>query len=469
MVSISAPFNVQHNPKVKDVAVLMWNNKSNKNEQESRSLRNTYSQNSSTQSVSTAHNSGSGFRKNAIVVCTIEFTAEYHNELSCSPGEVFKLIDPKVVNGWVLVQSVSNGAKGWAPNSSMKLLDLFKNKNENTSKPSLGSQPSSVETSPCVTSPKKDTRLLSLRSSAASSSTSSSNSFIDYYASPRDSLPYSSVYVHSMYLREGNRYMFWYRVDLQSKNIPNQIIHLARYYNEFASLHKALNKHIKSLNLDVILPKLPPSVDLLDSSEELDSLSRNLSNLNRYLNVVFAIVNQQPTNSPLLQTLVTFLSPIDKDFQHYVSLTDDEIMKILTPQSCNNPEEIPLDISLPNTTDNNGELFAKPSSIGVHRSASVSSTSSHSSKISNILDINKSNDFIKIKIIYRDEFSIIKLDMKTINFLTLSKAVARKVNRLNGLTLAYKNSNSVFILLRDDEGLERALKDNNSKLIIKVI
>ena len=59
--------------------------------------------------------------------------------------------------------------------------------------------------------------------------------------------------------------------------------------------------------------------------------------------------------------------------------------------------------------------------------------------------------------------------MKTINFLTLSKAVARKVNRLNGLTLAYKNSNSVFILLRDDEGLERALKDNNSKLIIKVI
>jgi hypothetical protein len=573
MVSVSAPFNVQHIPRVRHIAhnahpIPVTTTAALAPKQDIRSGTDAVKANSKGNPNASSEDSNE-FHKDAIVVCIHPFSAEYGNELSCSLGDVFKLVDAKIVNGWILTQSLSSGAKGWVPKDNVKILDLF-----NSTSSTRTETETEIETVEETQISTADSSRLSLQSSisiaasasaSTSTTTTNSNSLIDYYtsASPfsehhehhrnanldkvnastpdrvsartsvTETLPYSSIFVHSMYSLESSPHVFWYRIDLTDKSVASltnsvildskkslNSIHLARYYSDIVEFHKTLKSIAnESVHMTFNLPQLPRSIswDMTNtgSSGAEDVFSNNISNIDNYFHKLFHQMNVQPTASPLYQAFMNFLTPRGNDFQHYVHLDDDQIQKIMKPAQDRVSKDIEINFetgtksseSLPITplpqelrilsslskpqmhaSDGINSRFtslrstSSTNSISTFsRSVSTISSSTSTSSMPTIARSNKRN--VKIKIIYRDDISIVKILFEELTFATLSKTLGDNIQYTNkkpnsngnsngngnGLTFAYKNENEIFVLLRDDAGLRRALAYNDKKLVIKVI
>ena len=226
-------------------------------------------------------------------------------------------------------------------------------------------------------------------------------------------------------------------------------------------------------------------------------------------------MNVQPTTSPLYQAFMNFLTPHENDFQHYVHLDDDQIQKIMKPAQDRVSKDIEINFETGTKSSESLPIIPLPQELrilsslskpqmhasdGINSrftslrstsstnsistfSRSVSTISSSTSTIS-MPTIARSNERnVKIKIIYRDDISIVKILFEELTFATLSKTLGDNIQYTNkkpnsngnsngngnGLTFAYKNENEIFVLLRDDAGLRRALAYNDKKLVIKVI
>lgn len=525
--SVSGPFNVQHIPKTRNITPDLDNFQELSNIINSKNddIKNVSNKtNSIISSLKSASSSTASV--NSIVVATHLFTAEYDNELSCSPGDVFKLVDPKITNGWVLAQSLSSGIKGWVPKDSVKILDLnnskglpvlnqIQNQNKLSSNSSLKSKIQSQNLNDL-----KDNKNLS--NSSNSSSVTSSISVIEYYSSPltpcsseiststsplrikskltnssnlnnnnnininNNSLnefsnTYKSIFVHSMYFLESSSTSYWYRIDLEFTQNLNQNLHLCRYYSDLITLDKFLNSQIKAFKLNITLPILPSAFNLNNNDV---SFADHLPKIDQYLKELFNIIKIQPRDSLLVSTFIKFCQPSENDFEHYVFLDDDQIMKILKPLSENSKNNDEIELILEDETninnqsinnqiinkDNNYDdfLFTAPKLATSRSITSLASKTSSNTTLSNSSFKNETI-YVKIKIVYKDEFSIIKLAGDDLNFSSLSDAISEKLKGLQRFTLAYRNNNGIFILLRDDNGLKKALLINNRKIIIKVI
>lgn len=467
--TVSGPFNVQHIPKVMNIGGV------------------TNDLVIDTQSNNVTNATPKKFSVNTLVVCTYPFRAEYDNELSCAPGDVLKLVDPKITNGWVLSQSLSSGIKGWVPHDNVKILDLF------NSKPELGFTTGNEST--------KDNNTLSTVETASSSlTTSTTNSLLDYYSLPvintsSDSsadrstdftsascsfstssshsfttIPYSSIFVHSMYSDEGST--FWYRIDLVSSIDTNQKIHIRRYYNDFQKLSKRLTSCATVSDINIKLPTLLPPFTSNREIYSTDALSESLSNVNSYLQNLFELLKFK-TYSPLIENFLSFFKMTKNDFEHYAFLNDDQIMNILKPKNNNTLSNTKLGNNFTANISRN-DLQEPSFTFAAPRMQKSTSTNSINSKTSSNATIDSSSTsscttHVKIKIIWKDEFSIIKMNNDELSFNNLSSAISLKLGGLRSFTIAFRNNNGVFVLLKDDDGLRRAVVGNSKKLLIKVI
>ncbi|TID12968.1 hypothetical protein CANINC_005067 [Pichia inconspicua] len=452
---VSGPFNVQHIPKVKTVGQLQHN----------LAASSSLSKSQHTAFIS-AKDKNNSFHSNSIVVCTHQFNAEYENELSCKPGDIFKLVDAKCVNGWILTMSITSGIKGWIPRDNIKVLDLQN---------SVPSEPVLPQRSAFRSIPKSNRNsALQPVSEVESCKTeiSTESSLLDYYSQntlsqsisteTNDSvytpLIYNSIFVHSMYSLESSPSTFWYRIDLSSKLIATQKIHIARYYTDIFELNKKLQTHIKHSNLNLKLPKLPNSLGLDSNRDSVDLLSSNLSTLSNYLKNLLHVLDNLSSNSFLIKIFEKFCAPRDNDFQHYVDLNDDQILNILKPKSCSRNSVIELDFNTP---------FLKPSkTFGDDRT--ITSVSSSNSKSSIEHNTQSRSNSLKVKLLYKDEYLMIKVTLENLNFDILKNNISSKLN-INGFTLAYRNEHNIFVLLRDDNGLQKALELYPRRLVVKVI
>lgn len=491
---VSGPFNVQHIPKIKSLAPA-YQSRNNDDQKlvgsassnfgvaspggsSFPSLQNNYSNSnaySNSYSNSSTPKSAARFVPNTIVVCVHPFEAEYENEVSCAPGDIFKLVDSKCVNGWILTMSITSGSKGWIPKDNVKVLDLQNSTPIDCETPPLRSTSKACSASSPIT--KKSESPVLTKSASYTTQQSLDSSLLDYYSSSSlspssvlksesvestnnncASLPYNSIFAHSMNLSEFSSSTFWYRIDLTSRLHPTQQIHIARYYTDIYELNKKLQSHVKHANLNISLPKLPRSFGLESSRNSVDLLSSNLSHVSNYLADLFAIVDALPSISSLVQIFEEFCMPADNDFQHYVDLSDDQILNILKPANNASNSFIELDFS---------PDFKKPSqNFNEDRTrSSISSTNSkHSAESAAIA---KSED-VKVKLLFREDYIMIKLQTQDLTFAQLKAQICSKL-KVDGFTLAYKNEQSIFVLLRDDRGLQRALDMNPRKMIIKVI
>ncbi|KAG0684504.1 hypothetical protein C6P42_001646 [Pichia californica] len=518
--TVSGPFNVQHIPRTKTIDLL--------NSSQQKSVSSSISTTTTTQSFSSF--SSDPFSSNAIVVATHSFKAEYDNELSCNQGDVFKLVNPKITNGWVLAQSLSSGTKGWVPKDCVKVLDLFTNTNSNnTNNISSVNRSTSLKSKTNSTKSKKNSK-------STYSYGSSSNSVLEYYTTPmtpcsssilpsaessplkqvkrlpdiEDSLEpnsshpictiskpsslflsktYNSIFTHSMYFLNFSSTKYWYRIDLIFTQNSNQKLHICRYYTDLLTLDKFLHSQAKVFKTNIEIPQLPSPFNFSDNDI---LLTDHLHTIDQYLKQLLSVLDSQPEDSPLILTFLKFCQPMDNDFEHYVHLDDDQIMKILNPESENSNEEnddielILDDQQREDSIIDNQELLDKKNNYddflftAPKLKTSISLTSLNS-KTSSITTLSSSpNDeitYVKIKIIYKDEFSIIKILANELNFDNLYYAISDKLNLSlsspfnspQGFTLAYRNNNGIFILLRDNNGLKKSLLINNRKIIIKVI
>lgn len=547
-IAVSGPFNVQHIPKMRNITqsasdTTITDSLPSFDPIRSNSVTSTanshYSTTSSTSSSTTT------FSSNSIVVCIHQFHAEYDNEVSCTPGDVFKLVDPRVTNGWVLAQSLSSGYKGWVPKDCVKILDLFNHNNGSNASNAGGSSSNSIMTSSTsplnsINSPlslqsntfsnnysllnqkdrSKNHKKNSLDSTSKPESLNSSNSVLDYYSTPmtpsstlsaidnnnREVNPllqiYSSIFAHSMYILESAPSSYWYRLDLVFSQNINQQSHLCRYYTDLLTLHKFLDSQAKAFKINIELPKLPPPFQFSASTKDINSemeisFVTHLSEIDYYLKNLFDLIALQPKTSPLIPTFIRFCQPMDNDFEHYVPLDDDQILNILKPGSESSNNDIELifedgDTTLTEINVSNANISTISSSTTPHKNhtnstetitnnqfddfifkqpklKSSNSMSSLNSKLSTASTSSSAQNSIKVKIIYKGEFSLIKIPNDALSFNNLSIAISEKLEGLQRFTLAYKNDNGIFILLRDDVGLNKALLVNNKKIIIKVI
>lgn len=423
-----------------------------------------------------------GFTANALVVCIFPFTAEYQNELSCALGDVFKLMDSKIINGWVLAMSLASGTKGWIPKDNIKILDLHNNRPTNTLDfaTSIGPSTSMESSMPASRNLTSTASTNSLPEDRSPSCNYESTSIPLPSSSPLSVFPtsvlYSSIFVHSMYSIDDKPTEFWYRIDLVMKSPNNdgnnsdynnstcstEKVHIARYFEDIENLHNQLVDTIKKNEMlkSIKLPSLPVLNYSHDQSVNIFSL--NISNINKYFQSIFTLINSMNSNNPLYLIFLNFLKISNNDFQHYVELDDDQILKILTPSK--NDTDIEVNFTDENL-NNKSPLFEVPRIGECLNRFSTNSKNSTTSKSS--LTIN--NGKLKIKLIYKEEFSIIKMQNTNLTFKALSTAISENLNINSKFTLAYKNNNGIFILLRDDSGLERALNLNNHKITIKVI
>lgn len=556
-LTVSGPFNVQHIPKVRNIAqpafsvdlassgVLSAAGEDMKTSSSSSSAASsgagttvtTVATSGASTPASSCGTAGSprltkkkgpgaeAFTTNAIIVCTIGFLAEYGNELTCAPGDVFKLVDPTITNGWVLVQSLSSGRKGWVPKDNVKILDLHN---------SSGNGPIRKTTSMGErrrlgrerTDHEKDgekREKLVTPSLSSSSSFLSSNSILDFYSTqmtpstssisshtsppldtvksatlcPENNLTrtYASIFAHSMYfLESSSAASYWYRFDLISAQNSNQKIHLCRYYTDILVLARYLSSQADSLVAGTQLPKLPDAFFFGEDSsyaEGDDSFASHISQIDGYLQQLFNVIKTQPAEAPPVLTFLKFCQPEDNDFEHYVPLDDDQILQILKPRQ----GEVSNDIELilkdeekeesvseqdkinnnhANNSNNtiNNELdnffFTAPK---LHKTFSATSLSSRNSSCTTVSSPSTmgSTIYVKVKIIYKDEYSLIKLSGDELNFDNLFTAISDKLKGLSRFTMAYRNDSGIFILLRDNNGLQKALLINNRKIILKVI
>lgn len=454
---VSGPFNVQHIPKVKTVQQLEQNLDSSTHYRTRPCLGTGVTNNPSKVTTTT-------FSSNTIVVCTHAFNAEYDNEMSCNPGDVFKLVDPKCVNGWILTMSITSGVKGWIPKDNVKVLDL------QNSVPIEADVPIRSSSGSISTSKSTLKRVSEVESCKTEISTESS--LLDYY-SPNsigkadsietddtvyNSLTYSSIFTHSMYFLESSASTFWYRIDLSSRLNPTQKIHICRYYSDIFELNRKLQLYIKRSNLNIKLPLVPRSLGLNSNRDSIGLLSSNLSALSNYLKELLYILDSISSNSYLVKLFEDFCAPKDNDFQHYVELNDDQILNILKPKSCSRNSNIEIDFNTP---------LPKPSrTFSDNRTAA--SISSSNSKYSFETASHSKPDNVKVKLIHKDEYLMVKLTSEDLNFHSLKNKISAKLN-ISGFTLAYRNDQHIFVLLRDDKGLQKALDMNSRRLVIKVI
>lgn len=536
VVTVSGPFNVQHIPKVRNITQPASNTFTTSTPSGAARSSTPLSGMSAAGASSVAE--PTAFVANAILVCTLGFYAEYNNELTCTPGDVFKLVDPKIISGWVLVQSLSSGRKGWVPKDNVKILDLHNSsgngsilrassekraekerEREGSGKqmtPSMSSSSACVSSSsildfystqltPCSSSISSQTSSVRLSAKIPESKTdtnaaSDSDANIDNdNDNDNDSAnnnelthTYASIFAHSMYfLESSSSYSYWYRIDLVSAQNSNQKIHLCRYYADILALSKYLSLQIASFKEDATLPLLPGAFSLSRSSYGDESFATHISEVDGYLQQLFNVISSQRSDSPLISTFLKFCQSADNDFEHYVPLDDDQILQILKPQS-ETDKEIELVLKEEegrkqnkhgklqkhhskdsiHTVGNDGGnfLFTAPAPK-LHKSFSSTSLSSKNSSVTTISSpsSNSSTLYVKIKIIYKDDFSLIRLPGDELTFASLSTAISDKLKGLCRFTMAYRNDRGVFILLRDDNGLRKALLVNNKKIIVKVI
>jgi uncharacterized lipoprotein YehR (DUF1307 family) len=479
--TISGPFNIQHIPKVRDISPAtpfpLSKDKNGDLKYENNDVNNI-KKNSSTSSGE--FNNTNNFPVNSLVVCTYPFTAEYKNELSCSSGEVFKLVDSKVINGWILVHSLSSGLKGWVPKDNVKILDL---KNEKSNSIVESFIPSRSVTP--ISTTKSSIHSTNVNSPTLNSSNSldSTDSLLDFYSSSMtttlsnkslisNSLPFFSIFVHSMHSLENSQTTFWYRIDLESNT---EKIHIARYYKDILQLQNSLNSAInQSKNIHLKLPKLPSYFNGIYSNDKfVDTFLMHLSDINQYLQNVFNIINTQSPDSLIYVIFLKFCKTENNDFQHYVKLDDDQILKILKPciNSSNLIDDVELDIGLNkelSIIDSND--YYSLSAPKLHKSISMLSFDSKTSSNSTIRSISdKRSTDVKVKIFYKDDCSLIKISKSKLSFKSLHNAISEKLDGLSTFTLAYRNNQGILILLRNDTGLQKALLLNDKKIIIKVI
>lgn len=550
-LTVSGPFNVQHIPKVRNIAQPAFSGPSGSSGAVSVAGEDMKTSSSSSSSASsgarttfttiatsggsTPVSSSSGtaepsnltrrkgtgavaFTASAIIVCTLGFLAEYGNELTCAPGDVFKLVEPTITNGWVLVQSLSSGKKGWVPKDNVKILDLH---NSNGNGP-IGKTASAGERKRVQKEEEGGKReKLVTPSMSPSSSCLSSNSILDFYSTqmtpctsslsshasplstknisirPENHLThtYASIFAHSMYfLESSSSASYWYRIDLVSAQNSSQKIHLCRYYTDILVLARYLSSQADSLTADTVLPKLPDAFCLGEDSaraEGDDSFASHISQIDEYLQELFNVIQTQPEDAPPVLTFLKFCQPTDNDFEHYVPLDDDQILRILKPyqdEVSNDIELILKDEEKEEGVDEHGKLsnylpsnrnsavnneqgnflFTAPKLHKTFSATSLSSRNSSSTTISSPSTMG-SAIYVKIKIIYKDEYSLIKLSGDDLTFENLSTAISDKLKGLRRFTMAYRNDNEIFILLKDDHGLKKALLINNRKIIVKVI
>ena len=459
----------------------------------------------------------------SVVVCVCRFDAEYSNELSASPGDIFKVSSPDIVNGWLLAQSLSTGQKGWVPHHNLTPYDVFSDKNNNNEKkgpplPYYNETPRATLMTPSLSANTRESSL-------------SSNSLLDYYTndasssissiiSSNQNSPYTSLYVHSMFSVNAS---FCYRIDLSTSTTST--FHIARYYSDIKTLHSYLSSIIFSMNASnfsnssssytstsfstsshsssssskLILPTLPNPI-MLDPYHSVENLSESISMMNNYLQKVFKMFNNT-SNQSLHSALALFLTPSGNDFQHYAELSDEQIWKILKPNerktssssssssNSNSYKSIELTDLKSDSPLPSPDSYLSPRSFSFSKPSIKKSSSmmSINSKISNTSTMNSSttlstnqnrssststtltNSSIRVKITYKDEYSLLKLDLANLSFNVLSDAISSKIKHTGPLTFAYKNENNIFVLLRDDIGLNKALACNNKKMVIKVI
>ena len=551
-LTVSGPFNVQHIPKVRNIAQPAFSVPSGSSEavtvagedmktssssssSASSGARTTFTTiaasggstpvSSSCGMVGPSHftrrkGAGAGaFTTSAIIVCTLGFLAEYGNELTCAPGDIFKLVDPTITNGWVLVQSLSTGRKGWVPKDNVKILDLH-NSNGNGPIRNMTSAGERKRVQKEEEGGKREK--LVTPSMSPSSSCLSSNSILDFYSTqmtpctsslssshvsplstkntsirPENHLThtYASIFAHSMYfLESSSSASYWYRIDLVSAQNSSQKIHLCRYYTDILVLARYLSSQADSLTAGTVLPKLPDAFCLGEDSaraEGDDSFASHISQIDEYLQQLFNVIQAQPEDAPPVLTFLKFCQPADNDFEHYVPLDDDQILRILKPHQgevSNDIELILKDEEKEEGVDEHGKLrnhhpgnsnnavnnelgdflFTAPKLRKTFSATSLSSRNSSSTTISSPSTMG-SAIYVKIKIIYKDEYSLIKLPGDELTFENLSTAISDKLKGLCRFTMAYRNDNGIFILLRDDNGLKKALLINNRKIIVKVI
>lgn len=416
-VSISGPFNIQHIPKIKN-SNLYGNNGSNQEEYFAT--------------------------KNSVLVCTYKFQAKFDNELSCSEGEVLKLIDPKIIDGWILVQSMVQGRSGWVPKDNLKILNLSKaNNDKNLSSTTISN--STVRTNrfshetdisdgdstfSSLDSPNTVCTYKTTFSDKAETDTEAeTESRRVQFQAPNMNRMINSIYIHSINsLYNNSKSNFWYRIDVRvNGNKSSSTLHLSRSFDDLYILHNKLKSKMVSL------PQLPKAMAL--NNCEI-SLLKSLDNLNAYLGSLF---NEVEKSDDLIYSIFQdFCLLRETDFEHYIDMTDNEISKILKP---------PMKLQL------------KKRSVSGKSASSVKRLSLRGplAQTQLLFKVQHGNDFVAFK-------------LKDISFNVLKKTIIDNFQLKKPFVMAYLNIDNVWVMIKDDSSINNALEiwKSTPKVRVKV-